>query len=1106
MLRGMGMGMGMGMGVSWAERLMTTCLLLCVTGLIGCSAVAYGAGASHGAARAGGRSPLESPLVVAGVQELDQGQQLLTAEEVMRASPEAVAARTESQTKYGRRNATQAAKLAREMFPAMINDPAGGAPKLPKGQQITGFLDATVAQVDLGRGQHGVVESVEPMAIQTSPGSWTPVNLNLSQTGGTFTPANPVVAVRIHKRLAEGVQALATGISLTPVNAQGAPLGGSEGTVDGASVLYANTQTDADTVMKPTTLGFEADTLLRSVQSPQQLFFRVGLPRGATLVSQAQNGSTAVRVVKEGKTIATIPVPDAQDAAGTAVPVTTSVSGNTVSLTLNHSRTSYQYPIEVDPEFNAVGENLTPGNWHFEQVPGGNYTADAGFGAVSMNHNGSFPSGDWAYWAMQTKGYTSIYAIRANPRLSPTFSTNGGPSQTYSYLRAWLAVINAGGTENELLLSGVQQPEDLLCVEPECSATNVNPHNVALFETTTVEPSTELEQNGHSNDVPFSAELYAATTYIDQQKGLHSTARQNLKVSELDGTVNVLNVPNAWMSPYSGAFEYTVEDEGLGVSGTTFEYYGSHGWEVLSSNNYLTGAGCIGVQCSATEHETFTYGNTRLPDGEDRIRVAAHSAIPGTSSSEYGEGEALVKVDSTPPHSLTLTGLQVNGVGFTLGEVETSVRAEATDGEGNIASSGIKSIALGVDGKEIGKAAGRCAPGPCSASGEWAINGAELGVGSHTLTVTATDIAGNIATKNYVLTVHAASPLAMGPGSVNPESGDFALDANDVDISGGLGALALTRHYDSRNVTEGAEGPLGPQWSLSLGSLASLEVLPDGSVLAIGPEGLTHFAVKTGGGFEAPAGDTNLALEYEPKTPAYLLRDPVQGTTTEFRLPQGAKRWMPTVSNGPVATDTMTDTYEAVEVEPGKKVVEPTFELAPHPSATCSPTHLEAGCRALTFTYANGSATGENYTPATGENSSEWGGYQGRLMEVYFKAWDPSKDEVTKTEVAQYAYDKQGRLRAEWDPRISPAPLKTVYGYDPEGHITAVTQAGEETWALTYGTIGGDTSTGRLLKMTRPAASAALWGGEAPKNTESPRLSGTANCWPPRFGPVASLA
>ena len=266
------------------------------------------------------------------------------------------------------------------------------------------------------------------------------------------------------------------------------------------------------------------------------------------------------------------------------------------------------------------------------------------------------------------------------------------------------------------------------------------------------------------------------------------------------------------------------------------------------------------------------------------------------------------------------------------------MKVEATDGEGSVPSSGIKSIALGVDGKEIGKPSGSCHS--C-----WALHGDRGMVGQRQRTrrrhvyaygLSRPTMRATSNSKNFMLNVYHASPVGMGPGSVNPESGDFALGATDVDLSGGSGALAVTRHYDSRNLKEGEEGPLGPQWTVSLGSLASLEVLPDGSVMVVGAGRLTYFNLKTGGGFEAPKGDTNLTLEYEtdPKAKSsYLLKDAAKGTTTEFTLPSGAKSWMPTVSEGPVATDTMTDTYETAEPEAGKKIVEPKLELAPHPSA-----------------------------------------------------------------------------------------------------------------------------------------------------------------------------
>jgi YD repeat-containing protein len=505
------------------------------------------------------------------------------------------------------------------------------------------------------------------------------------------------------------------------------------------------------------------------------------------------------------------------------------------------------------------------------------------------------------------------------------------------------------------------------------------------------------------------------------------------------------------------------------------------------------------VQCAEEQKEALTYESVMgsvweeqhnlsyyLEEGENHLRISPHDAIAKTGAGEHGEGEIVLRVDKTPPHNLTMSGLSMWREAYQLSETIGHVIIHVTDGEGGVASSGVKSISLYVDGREVGTPHGSCSAGPCTANGEWTLNGAELGAGQHTLTLSATDNAGNTETKELSLEVYSASPLAMGPGSVNPESGDFALEAADVQLSGGMGDLSVTRHYDSRNLKEGSEGPLGPQWSISLGSLASLEILPDGSAMIVGPDGLVHFTKNSEEKFVAPIGDSNLALEPKSGEPykEYLLENRANGTTTRFTRPVGANAWMPTVSDGPVTTDTVTDTYKTAEVEE-KTIVEPSLELAPHPSATCEAKKFEKGCRALEFDYASS-------TTAMGEAESEWGEYKGRLTRVTAIAWNPTKGEkgeMATVPVAEYAYDRQGRLRAEWDPRISPA-LKTVYGYDTEGHITAITPPGQETTAFLYGTIPSDTNSGRLLKMTRAPASAPLWSGEPVKNTEAPVITG----------------
>jgi hypothetical protein len=146
--------------------------------------------------------PLESSLIVPG--GLEEGQQAQAVERAKLANPETIAVREESQTKYQDLDSEQAAKLAGEAFPGVMDHPAGGPPKLPAGQQIMAFPSDNLASVDLGDGKHGVIESLAPMAVEAS-GQRVPVDLSLAEAGDAFHPKTPLVGVTIPKRLGEGV-------------------------------------------------------------------------------------------------------------------------------------------------------------------------------------------------------------------------------------------------------------------------------------------------------------------------------------------------------------------------------------------------------------------------------------------------------------------------------------------------------------------------------------------------------------------------------------------------------------------------------------------------------------------------------------------------------------------------------------------------------------------------------------------------------------------------------------------------------------------------------------------------------------------------------------
>ncbi len=987
------------------------------------------------------------------------------------ASPEGLREREESQTRFENLKVSEAQALAGSDIPGVLQMPDGGAPTLPEGQRIVGFVSPYAAQVDLGEGERarGLVESFAPMAVETSKGQWAAVDVHPRSVGGGFEATRGLVQARLPARLGEGAQLSGLGIVVTPVDGKGSVLAG-EGAIDGSSVFYANSQADTDTIMKFSTFGVVSDAWLRSEDSPEQLSYALTLPVGARLQT-ATDGSGAVEVVREGATIARMLAPSARDAAGYPVPVSVAVSGDVITLTVARKPGAVLYPVRVDPEFNTTSEEASAGsgvrNWVFAQAPEGGFTNGSESPALYMNHpSATYPKGDWGAFSMQTKGDSKIY------------ETSGWLYQGERpvVVEGWNGILKEGveSTYSPAVSLSEEHKQVTVCPGGSCIPSAGAEKNVALYEAEAMRSSAE------ENPVRgFIVWLLEINNYIAQPKETHAVTTY-ATAKEVDHTNNVLSASTwgeQWLGPNQGAFEFEASDAGLGVAAMSLEYKPVGGtWKMANEEDYLGESwreACAGVQCSAAQHETVTYSSKlgyAWPQGEDVVRVAAHDPMANTSSLEHETGEATVKVDNEPPYAIGVTGgVKEEGGALQLGEVTAHVTIKATDGEGSVLSSGVKSIEVAIDDHSEGHANGSCEPGPCTALGEWTINGSELGVGHHTLQVVATDYAGNRDEKIFPLEVHAASPTALGPGSVNPESGDFALEATDVSMSGGMGGLSVTRHYDSLNTTEGAKGPLGPQWTIGLASMASLEVLPDDSVMLAGPEGLAHFARNSKGGLESPPGDGNLALE--AKAGEYLLKDSKQGTTTRFTKPEGAEAWLPTVSEGPIATDSTTDSYQVSEVE-GKKIVEPKLEVAPHPNATCTYEKLERGCRALTFNYAE-------TTTATGEGSAEWGDYKGNLTRVYFHAWEPAAKAMKTVEVAHYLYDKQGRLRTVWDPRISPA-LKLTYGYDSEGHVTAIMPPGQEPWLISYGTATGDLRTGRVLSVTRPSASTESSASSAP--------------------------
>jgi RHS repeat-associated protein len=325
----------------------------------------------------------------------------------------------------------------------------------------------------------------------------------------------------------------------------------------------------------------------------------------------------------------------------------------------------------------------------------------------------------------------------------------------------------------------------------------------------------------------------------------------------------------------------------------------------------------------------------------------------------------------------------------------------------------------------------------------------------------------------------------LGPGLVNVVTGNYELDETDVAVDAWGSDLNVGRVYNSRDPNASASGPFGPGWAANVTVLAANQDwirLDDHGSYAIATasdSGITTFTKKTTGSTgtsytsdpDAPELTLSSNATTSSPTPTQFDLTDTDGNITTFK--KHGSTWLPeTVKQANAAVTKLT--WDASN--------RPAKVLAPIPasvSTTCAT--LVAGCRELEFNYATA-------TTATGDAEGQWGDYAGQLQSVTFTAFDAAGVKRTPV-VAQYLYDASGHLRAVWDPRISPA-LKTKYDYDTAGHITTITPPGELPWTITYAALPGESNTGRLQNVSRPALPS---GTAVDTVTYRVPLSGTAN-------------
>jgi RHS repeat-associated protein len=1033
---------------------------------------------------------LTSKLIVPGVEAIDGSQQLQLEQIAQLEDPAAVNKRAVSRSRFEDLDSAESVALARRTFG--IARPDWTTPGSNGEGKITKYLGENRAVEVTKSGKKLLVSSTVPLRSAVGSGRLAPVSLALDRHGNIFAPSNPLVPASISKTPAGGVS-LPLGISFAPSQAA-AP---QSSVVVGDSVVYPGTATDTDFMVEPTPSGVEASWQLLSEKSPTENSLRFSLPEGASL-RLSRKVSGAAEVVREGQALALIAPAIATEADGSALPVSYSVSGETLTTHVDLGG-SVAFPVLVDPVvepitgYYGVDEGADGwARWTSGDNCGGCMPFEIGQEFLKTSAPSGTPAGATGQWYVYAPG-------AGEPGGAGIASVILGGVKYFgteqTYLSAEIGLGN--GSDPIWTYNGVSGPFE------KGSLTTQGPVGEGIA-------FCAQGAGGHEGGTPgLCSESYSGQYFTIQLSTLATTkASAYYKLTAavvryLDTTapneVQIYNVPSGWrkQGPASSVF-IAGHDQGVGVQALSLEIPPGH-LNAEGNPFFAQESGCSNVKDFAGCPQSMTSSTIDLSGvktGEWTLGAYAYDAVGNVSIADY-EHEPKLYVDNTPPAMASFGGTLSQHANGTIGAGSFPLTFSAEDGSTAAPQSGVRSLKVAVDGKQVEEIKTSCpeptgkpAAGCFSLSGSWTMDGEKYGAGTHTVTVTATDWAGNETPRTLFVTVNEAESEPVGPGSVNLTTGDFKLSATDVSIASAGADLTVSRTYDSRRLSEGAGGPLGVQWSLNLPELASggvwrsLRPVAGGVRLtAVSGESVT-FASSGETTFVSPGGYQTLQLVRTSTLPLeYQLTDG-SGNVVIFRRPGTEEESAPLVpaiveqASGAGGLNKVT--YVSTRTAAG--ITEPTEIIAPAPAGLNCASSLVDGCRVLEFKYASS-------TTASGESKSQWGDYNGALKEIKFVAWSSSVKQETRT-VAKYAYDSLGRLRSETDPEEG---LTSYYGYDSEGHVTAVTAPGLETWALTYGSATSDAASvsGRLLKALQAPPATPLWSGETPANSEAPAITGT---------------
>jgi hypothetical protein len=203
---------------------------------------------------------------------------------------------------------------------------------------------------------------------------------------------------------------------------------------DDVAAVYANTDHEADTEIRPIVDGLESFTNIRDADSPQSYSWHLDLTGGETL--QQLDSQSAQVVDGSGTPILSILADPAHDAAGNSVSTALDVSGATATLTVQHQAANVTYPVTVDSTFDGgYTRSFEVTDQHCDQS-----APDACLATVDMTQEPptAVDADPADIDASELSGdQTELVSLKALPKTRPRMAHSHG--NIYGPLHAWQA-------------------------------------------------------------------------------------------------------------------------------------------------------------------------------------------------------------------------------------------------------------------------------------------------------------------------------------------------------------------------------------------------------------------------------------------------------------------------------------------------------------------------------------------------------------------------------------------------------------------------------------------------------------------------------------------